>query len=175
MIKLSNTHLVIGISIISVGLAALAFSGPLWQKRDERADQQIMNDFYEISAAVEGYVFDKNQLPLSLDDLGLREEVKSRISENDYRLEVDDSFGSSYKLCATFKTEGSANSFDYYLPESKGHKAGPDCLDYEAYNTKLYDDSYYNDDFTEDFDLELNDNESSLESLDDTTEDPSAL
>jgi cytochrome b561 len=95
-----------GLIALAVLFTVLYFGTAFRQQRGEFIDEAIVNDIQAIQTKVSSYESKKGDLPSSLDDIDLTDKQKSRAKKFNYEYKAKKS-GSSYELCAEFKTDAS--------------------------------------------------------------------
>ena len=124
---MSNKNLATSIVAVVVVVMLAAVIWPLMDIRGDAADQRILNDFDEISFAVDEYYSETGRLPDTVNDLNLSGDLADR-ARADYRMTKESSF--TYKLCANFN--------DSKISNFRGEADSNGCLTYELYGT-FYD------------------------------------
>jgi hypothetical protein len=109
------------------------------ETRNKRYDNQVVNNFSQISYEIDNYYENNGSLPASLEDLSgsqpyFRQEIiTDSESKEVYQYEVVDE--KNYKLCANFKSSNLEDDGNYYNDYNKDewpHEAGEKCFDREV-------------------------------------------
>lgn len=95
-----------GLVIVAVVLGVIFAAIPLQKQRGAYVDTLIVGDITSIKSKITSYKNDKRKLPVSLAEVDLSDEVKTRSESLNYEYKLA-SNKTSYELCATFKTDKS--------------------------------------------------------------------
>lgn len=134
-------------------VAVIVFTAlPLGKQRAAYVDDLVVGDLNTITSRVSSYASNKRQLPASLSDVELSDQVKTRSKNLKYEFKPE-SYGNSYQLCATFKTDASNKKDDNPIRALSGasssalyedgpndsvesHKKGYQCFKKTAYGVR---------------------------------------
>lgn len=122
-------------------LAVVSLGAVVWHyaiSRGAAEDDRKVRDITSLRMAVDNYYQEKGDLPTSLSDLSLDDDVAKRLPKYEYSHTND-----SYTLCATFANDLSADGAKYASGDSEPyyHKKGRQCFTSEVTNYDFYDSS----------------------------------
>jgi type II secretory pathway pseudopilin PulG len=150
MDKLNRVFIIV---LTTVGLVTAGLQIPaIQEQRGIVADQQAVSDLQDIKTAMTTYFSEKDDLPTSLSALTFTGTTKNRLSRYEYKA----GNGSSYELCATFKTETKSStstsssastelSYTSLYDVFSTHKKGRQCFTQTAGFDYGYDNLNYPD------------------------------
>ena len=125
---------IISICVIGVIIMALITTGGPFFAQSKAYDQQMTSDISRIKGAIDNYVEQIKELPISLSVL------PSNLKKNDPKTNEIYSYSKidrqNYQICANFETDSPKNADSYYAPSPEyTYKKGINCF---KYNVNIY-------------------------------------
>lgn len=127
--------IIVGLIIAIVVISLVTIANP-FERRRQRIDGMIKNDFDAIKYEILAYYRTEKTVPTTLDTqtLNLSDDTKARMLSWHYKYtKLNDK---KYELCATFQTDSKdAEDNDYrygYYGQPIEHQKGYDCIEFEV-------------------------------------------
>ena len=138
-------YYLIALKVVVVAAIVCALLFPSSAGRASARDEIRVGDLASISAAIDTYVSDNNELPGELSDLDdLEADVKKRAKDYEYEVK-DDLSEFMYELCARFETDTEQSGISEYSSFTSDysfayHGKGRQCFERTSYGGPIYED-----------------------------------